>query len=399
MLVSLKAHPLSKGMYGDETNYCSELDYLSHYGFYQSLAQGSSFGYSLIAFILSKIIPANALIILKLLSAASYLTCCFIILKVFSRFENIKYETRYLGMVFFAVCCNGIIWRGLPDTTITLLIFTSALILLTRISYKSVSLLALLIFLAFTIKPVALFYIPGFLLYLLINKKALFKQKVAQIILFISIFSSCFILYHIPGYQTYNRLVLEDKGHIYDGPKRVEVMPTWNEINIYYEAYNPNKRENKWHVNFDEVNEFKKNNPGKLDLSYTQFLQQHFSVWAKNSVIKIFLDMPYNIDCGMFYHKWTFINRWIKNLLIIEFLSLIIFVVFSYNEKDFILKNPFFIVPLIYFVCLSLYVIPQLEGNWLISSLPFLALPMLQFLEKKIGVYIILLGQLIMVFL
>ena len=54
MLVSLKAHPLNSIMLGDEPGYYTELDYLNHYGFYQSLAQGMSFGYTGLLFIFSK---------------------------------------------------------------------------------------------------------------------------------------------------------------------------------------------------------------------------------------------------------------------------------------------------------------------------------------------------------
>lgn len=399
MLVSLKTHPLSSAMHGDETNYYAELDYLVHYGFYNSLAQGTSLGYTLILFILSKIIPLSWLTVMKLCSAVSYVACCYVILKVFSRFQNIKYETRYLGMVFFSYCANGIIWRGLPDNTHALIIFIVAYILLGKTTYKSIVIAALLVFLAFIIKPVAIFYIPAILLYLLVNKRSVLTQRIIQIFLFTSIFSSCFVVYHIPGYKTYGKLMLEDKNHIYDGNKRVELSPNWNEINNYYEVYNPNKRENKWHVTIDEVKEFKKSNPDKLDLSYTQFLQQHFKIWAKNAAVKIFLDMPYNTDCGMFYHRWTIINKWIKNLLIIEFISLVLFIFFCYKEWELIRSNVFLVVPLTYFMILSLYVIPQLEGNWLISCLPFFALPIMQSLQRKIGTYIILLGQLLIVFL
>ena len=111
-------------------------------------------------------------------------------------------------------------------------------------------------------------------------------QIILQIILFTGVFSACFIAYNIPGYQAYGKLMLEDKNHVYEGSKRIELSPNWNEINTYYEVYNPNKRENKWHVTIDEVNEFKKNNPDKLDLSYTQFLQQHSNIWAKNDLYR-----------------------------------------------------------------------------------------------------------------
>jgi hypothetical protein len=62
------------------------------------------------------------------------------------------------------------------------------------------------------------------------------------------------------------------------------------------------------------------------------------------------------------------------------------------------MQNPYLVVPLLFYILLSVYDIPQLEGNWLISCLPFFALPILRFLERKIGVYIMLLGQLILVF-
>ena len=398
MLVSLKAHPINSIMLGDEPGYFTELDYLNHYGFYQSLAQGMSFGYTGLLFIFSKLIPINAFFVMKFFSAGCYVACCLVILKIFDRFENIAFETKYLGMVFFAYFSSSSIWRALPDVAHCLAILLAILALLNKGNYKQVVIASLMVFFAFTIKPIAIFYIPGILLYFLVNKSVLLKQRIVNILLFIVVFTSCFVVYHIPGYQTYGKLMLEDKGHMYVGSKRINATTTWNEINTYFEVYNPNKRVNKWHVTVDEVNEYKKDHPGELNLSYFQFLQKHFDVWARNTSSKIFLDLPYYTDGGMFYHKWTFINRWIKNTMVIEFISLIIFIVFYYFEKDFIKKNLILMVPFLFFVFLSVYDIPQLEGNWLISCVPFFAVPIMQFLQRKIGAYLILLGQLLIVF-
>jgi len=397
MLVSLKQHPLNAPMLGDEPGYYAELNYLFHYGFYMSLSQGTSFGYSGLLYILAHIIPIDAFLVMKFFSAISFIACCFIILKIFDRLNNVSYETKYLAMVFFAYYSIAHIWRALPDIPCTLSLFTGVLILLKNRSYRSVVITSLFVFLAFIIKPNILFYIPGILLFIVASKNIQLKQKVAEVILFVGVFFSCFIVYHIPGYQAYGKLMLESKNHMYVGSQRIESTLTWPEINIYYEVYNPNKRINKWAVNPDEVNEFKKNNPGKLDLSYTQFLRQHFNIWAKNEVTKIFLDVPYLVDCGMFYHKWTTVNKWIKNTYIIEFVSLVFLIFCCYKERRMITGNPFLLVPFTYALLLCLIAIPQLEYNWMIGCTPFFALPILEYLQKRISPYIILAAQLLVV--
>lgn len=398
MFVSLKVHPLNATMLGDEPGYFAELNYLSHYGFYNSLSQGTSFGYSGILYFLVHIIPVSAFVVMKIFSAICYVICCFVILKIFDQLNNIGYETKYLGMVFFAYFTSGNIWRALPDIPSTLFLFIAVLVLLRNRNYKSVAITSLIVFIAFIIKPNILFYVPALLLYIIVSKNFKLKRKAVEVIIFISVFFSCFVVYHIPGYQTYGKLMLESKNHTYIGSKRVESTLTWPEINIYYEVYNPNKRVNKWQVNPEEVKEFKKNNPGQLDQTYTQFLQQHFSIWAKNEVIKIFLDVPYFVDCSMFYHKWTAINKWIKNVFIIEFGSFIFFIFCCYKERSLIISNPFLIVPFTYAILLCFISIPQLEYNWMISCMPFFALPILGFLQKKISPYFILFGQLLIVF-
>lgn len=397
MLVSLKEHPLNAPKLGDEPGYFAELSYLSHYGFYMSLSQGTSFGYSGLLYILDHIIPVDTFLVMKIFSALCFIGCCFVILKIFDRLNNISYATKYLGMVFFAYYCIGHIWRALPDIPSTLFLFIAFLVFLSNRNYKSVAISSLLVFIAFIIKPNALFYVPAILLYIVVGKNINLKRKAVEVILFISVFFTCFVIYHIPGYQTYGKLMLESKNHMYVGSQRVESTLTWPEINIYYEVYNPNKRINKWQVDPDEVNDFKKNNPGKLDLSYTQFVRQHFNVWAKNEVTKIFLDVPYLVDCGMFYHKWTTVNKWIKNTYIIEFVSLIFFIFCCYKERNLVVNNPFLLVPFTYALLLCLIAIPQLEYNWMIGCTAFFALPILEYLQKRISPYFILAAQLLVV--
>jgi len=399
MLVSLTTHPLHAAMTGDEPYYLGEMDYFLHYGLYESVSQGSSFGFTEIIFVLSKIIHASPFVIMKLFSASCYLGCCFMLLKILMHFKDISIETCYLGMVFFAYNSRGFIWRALPDMPHALVIFIALFILISRINYKSIAVTGLLVFTAFIIKPIAVFFIPAILAYLFFNKTFVLKQRIIQMILFIGVFSCFFGASRIPGYQAHGEIMLEDKNHLYDGKERVPNAIAWDEINIYYAVYNPNHRENKWHVDMDELNKFKKENPGKLDLSYVQFIQQHTNVWTTKIVQYLFLELPYYIDGGLFYHKWTIINNWIKNIMLLKFISLIFFIFFCYKERDFIRKNTFLIIPAIYYLLLSLYVIPQLEENWLIPCLPFLALPVYRFLLRKIGSNIVLLGQLLVVFL
>ena len=399
LLVSLKTHPLGSPMTGDEPYYMSEVTYLSHYSFYQSLSQGTSLGYSGVLFILSKIIPVSLSVLMRIFSAGCCIVCCFLILRILGLFNSIRVETKYLGMVFFAYSCSGYAWKALPDIADTLCIFIALLILLQQISYPRIAAAAVLIFLGFTFKPVALFYIPGIFLYLLLNKKFVLKQKIVQMVVFLAVFLGCFVVYHAPGYKEYGRLMLEDKNHYYEGSKRIEAATTWRDKNIYYVVYNPNHYTSEWLVSFEEVAEFKKNNPGKLELSYTQFAQKHFDVLVRVIATKIFLDLPYYTDCGMFYHKWTSINKWIKNMIVIEFIALAILLFFCFKERKFILSNPTFVIPLLYYVFLSLYSLIPLQDNWLIPCIVFFSLPIYEYLQKKVGAYILLIAQLVVVFL
>ena len=193
--------------------------------------------------------------------------------------------------------------------------------------------------------------------------------------------------------------MLEDKNHTYEAGIRKEGSLPADQKSIYYEVYNPNQRTNIWLVTPEEVEEFREKHPEiKLQMSHTEFIKTHFKVWFTNSMEKVFLDIPFHVDLGIFYHKWTIVNKWIKNLSIIKLGSLLILLFCCYKEREFITSNRFLLAPIVYLSFLSLYLITQLENGWLLSSIPFIALPILQYSQRKLSVYVVLLCQIIILF-
>ncbi len=399
-VVSYNTSPFHSTLTGDEPYYLSEVKYLAEYGFYNSLSQGTSFAYTSMLYIFSKIIHADFEVSMKIFSTISYLLSCFVLLKILGCFKKIDNETKYVGMLFYAYCYCGHMCLLLPNATNALFVMLGILSLLKLNNYKGIALSGLMFFIAFIVKPIALFYIPGILLYLIIDNRNDIMTRLKNCSLFFAIFITGFIIYHIPSYQRYGKLMLEDKNHTYAAGIRKESQVPADQKSIYYIVYNPNKRINIWLVTVNEVEEFKEKHPEiKLNLSHTEFIKTYTKIWLTNSMEKIFLDIPFHVDLGIYYHKWTTVNKWINNLTIIKFGSLLILLFCCYKEREFIGANRFLIAPLVYLCFLSLYLIAQLENGWLLSSIPFFALPILQYSQRKLSVYVVLLGEVLILFL
>ncbi len=397
--VTYRAQPFHSDLTGDEPYYLNEVRYLAQYGFYNSLCQGTSFAYTSMLYIFSRLVRAELDVTIKLFSAISFLLSCFVFLKVLGCFKKIDIETRFIAMLFYAYTFSGHMYLLLPNTTNALFVLLGILALLKLNNYKGIALGGFLFFFAFIIKPIALFYIPGILLFLFIDTRHDLMTRLKGCTLFFTVFITCFIIYHAPSYQRYGKLMLEDKNHTYEAGIRKEGSLPADQKSIYYEVYNPNKRTNIWLVTPEEVEEYREKHPEiKLQMSHTEFIKTHFKVWFTNSMEKIFLDIPFHVDLGIFYHKWTIVNKWIKNLSVIKLGSLLILLVCCYKEREFIVSNRFLVAPIIYLSFLSLYLITQLENGWLLSSIPFIALPILQYLQRKLSVYVVLLCQIIILF-
>lgn len=385
--------PLNSPDFGDEDYYAAEAAYLSQYGFSAALSQGTSFVLSLLLYLTSKLFFTDFLTGGRILSIICFATACRLFYKCLQRFQGLSVPERYFGVIGMATLCMGWLWKALADIPAMCFILGAFYLLSSASKRWKTPLAGITLFLGFAVKPIVLFTIPGFLLVCLFhNRKTVpFSSRAIKTIIFMTGFIASFVIYHIPGYLTYHKIMLESKDHHYVGKERVENVNRWNERNIYFEAYNPNHRRNKWAVSWAEVDSFKQQHPEiDLNLGYTAYAKAHTGVWAKNIASKMFLDLPYSIQSEFFFEKWTVVNRWLKNDFVLRILTLLLIAAICIHQRRFIKENAALLMaPFTYFAILCAYLIPQLEDNWLLFCIPFLALPVVKFLVRYINVYVL----------
>ncbi len=390
--------PLFSPDAGDEPFYVQEADYLARYGWHSALSQGTSFSYSLLLFIFAKTFSISHLAAGRILSVIFFLAGCRLLFLCFNAFNEVNSNIKYMGLLIYTTMSSSWLWRCLPDTVCTAFILAALVIVFHGKNYLRLLWAAILLFIAFSCKPVALFVLPGLLIYLFFNglTKAAWLRNAGQAAVFICVFAVCFGLYHIPGYNAYHRLMLEDKGHSYTGETRVEHTVSWNEVNNYFLLYKDvHGKQNKWAIRFSEVADFKQQHPDvKLQMGYTEFIKNHFTVFVQSTAEKLFFYLPYHIQGGFFFAKWTVINKWLKSQTILNIITLLLISAMSLYNWKFIKENALlFLIPLLYFVTLSLYCISQLEDNWAFFCLPFLALPVMKFIERYLNISVFFLLQ------
>ena len=390
--------PLSTPNAGDEPFYVQEADYLAKYGWHGALSQGTSFSYSLLLYLFAKVFSVGYLAAGRILSVVFFLAGCRFLYQCFNVFTWLNSNIKYMGLLFYTTMSASWLWRCLPDTVCTTFILAALAMALNGKSYLRLLWAAILLFIAFSCKPVALFVMPGLCIYLFFHQlsKATWLRNLGRTVLFTCIFAVCFTLYHLPGYNTYGRLMLEDKGHSYNGPTRVERDISWNEVNNYFLLYKDvHGKQNKWGVKFSDVAEFKKQHPEVvLQMGYLEFIKKHFGIFVQSTAEKLFFYLPYHIQGGLFFAKWTFINKWLKNQTVLNIITLLLVSAVSLYNWKFIKDNILlFLIPSIYFVLLSLYCISQLEDNWAFFCLPLLALPVLKFIDRYMNISLFFLLQ------
>ncbi len=390
--------PITSPGGGDEPFYTQEADYLARYGFYKALSQGTSFTYTLLIFSLAKLFSISFLASGRILSVIFFMGGCRLLYLFVGAFTNVDNTVKYLAVIFYTTMSSSWLWRCLPDSTCTFFILAALHLVFSSKNYLRLISAAFLLFLAFSTKPVAMFVLPGLFTYLLFRglNKATWLKNTKQLIIFTSVFIICFVSYHLPGYNTYHRLMFEDKGHTYNGETRIESATSWTELNNYFLLYKDvYNKQNKWAVSFAEVIEFKRQHPDVvLQLGYTQFITKHPIVYLKSTAEKFFYYLPYHIQGGLFFAKWTTINKWVKNQTIIYIITLALIAAITVYYRKFIKENALlFLIPFLYFSALSFYCISQLEDNWCFFCLPFLALPVLKFLNKYLNTSILVLLQ------
>ncbi len=390
--------PLSSAGGGDEPFYTQEADYLGRFGFYKALSQGTSFTYSLLLYLFSKLFSVSLLASGRILSVIFFLAGCRLLYRCLNVFTDLDFTIKYMAVIFYATMSASWLWRCLPDSATTTLILAALSILFSGKGYIRLMYTAIMLFLAFSCKPIAMFVLPGLCVYLFFKglSKTTRIGNFLKVAVLTGVFSFCFVAYHAPGYQTYHKLMLEDKAHEYAGEKRIESNTSWTELNnyflIYKDVYN---KQNKWGVTFDEVNKFKAEHPDVvLQLSYTQFLKNHFGVFLKSTAEKFFFYLPYHIQGGLFFAKWTVINKWVANQTVIYSITLLLISAIMFWSRKFIADNALvLLIPFLFFATLSFYCIPQLEDNWSFFCLPFLALPVLKFLDRYMNISVFILLQ------
>ncbi len=390
--------PLSSPDGGDEPYYVQEADYLAKYGLYKALSQGTSVTYSLLLAIFGRILFVSHLIAGRILSVVFFVVGCRSLFQCFNAFTNLNSNVKYMGLLFYTSMSVSWLLRCLPDTVCVAFMFSTLAVLFNSKSYWRLGAAAVMLFLAFSCKPTALFILPGLFIFIFFkgSGKATWTKNIVRFAIFTLVFSVCFALYHLPGYQTYHRLMLEDKGHGYSGETRVEHNISWNEVNNYFLLYKDvHEKQNKWSVSFDEVAEFKKQHPEVvLQMGYTEFIRMHFMVFVKSTADKFFFYLPYHIQGSLFFAKWTIINKWVKNQTVLNIITLLLISALSMYNWKFIKENAFiFFVPFLYFAVLSLYCISQLEDNWSFFCLPFLALPVMKSIDRYLNISVFFLLQ------
>ncbi len=388
---------------GDEGYYRLEVEHLAKFGLYNSLSQGTSVVYSCFIYLFAKVFSIKFLVSARILTILFFLVCCRLFLKCFELFKDISYSEKYMGLAFFVFIASKWLMKGLPDLVSISFLLTAFYLLSTSNKYKYLIFSGILIFIGFAIKPTVLFALLALTIFVFLKnrKKQTWIQNAIRSSLFIFSFIFCFVIYHIPGFQTYHKLMLEDKSHYYVNGIRLKDSQNWNELNIYYELYNVNNKPNKWSVTWTEVDSFKQQHPDiNLNLTYPEYVKNHSFLWAKKLSYSIFISLPCQIQRGFFFAKWTSINNIVKNTNVIYAISFLIITGIYFFELKFIKQNVLlFSVFFLYFSFLSIYVIPQLEDNWLLYCLPFLALPVVKFLVRYVNIMILLTLQFLYVFI
>jgi hypothetical protein len=390
--------PLGSPDGGDEPFYVQEADYLAHYGVYKALSQGTSFTYSLLLYLFGKVFSLSHLAAGRVLSVIFFLAGVRLLYLCLNTFTGLNSNVKYMGLLFYATMSASWLWRCLPDIACVAFILAALVLVFSGKSYLRFMWAAVLLFLAFSCKPVALFVLPGLFIYMFftgLNKSTWMKNSL-NLAVFTLVFAVCFGFYHLPGYNTYHRLMLEDKGHSYTNETRVERNISWNEVNNYFLLYKDvHAKQNKWAVSFSEVAEFKQQHPEvKLRMGYTEFLEKHFTVFLQSTAEKFFFYLPYHIQGGLFFAKWTIINKWLKNQTVLYLITFVLIAGVSFSNWKFIRENALlFLIPFLFFATLSFYCISQLEDNWAFFCLPFLALPVLKFMEKYLNISVFFLLQ------
>ncbi len=305
--------------------------------------------------------------------------------------------------MYLAVICSGWCWKGLPDIVSLTFLFGAIYLIAGPAKKMDMVVAAVFMLCAFATKPTAIFYFPSLLIAILIFARRQGNMQLGLInsILFAGAFAVCFIVYHIPGYMTYGRLMLEDKNHTYVGAQRVENKVSWNDANVYFEKYNPQHKENIWAITMEEVDSFRTNHPEqKLYEGHIAFAINSPQKFISNTSDKIFLILPYHIQGGLFFAKWTIINRFIHSMFIIKLLSLLLIGGIFVMERRFVKQNLLmFVLPLSYYVFLSLYVFAQMQDNWILCCLPLLAIPVAKFLADRVNLLLLMALQIVYIML
>lgn len=401
--ISYARFPLSHAPVGDETYYKQEVDFMVSQGLLQSLAQGTSFFLSCLIFLCSKLFFTSYLIGARLLSIIMFLVNCRLFYLCAKRFEGLSEAGRYMLLLFFAVISSGWLWKGLADT-VAMPFFLGAFYLITGShSTKKILLSAFLVFVGFGVKPTLLMTIPGLTIAILIlgYKKQGWKKGFVNSALFGAMFLLCFSLYHIPGYDKYGKLMLENKDHYYEGDKRIEKTSKWYELTVYFEQYNVHHKPNRWQVTWGEIDTFKMNHPEEdLNISYAGYICKFPVSYFGHVAEKVFLTLPTSIQNGFFFAKWITVNRFIHNYFIIQLLTCILIASIFITERKFVIKNLLLLfVPFCYFLILSMYILSQIENNWLLMCLPLLALPVVKFLSERVNFLLFGVLQIVYLFL
>jgi len=393
VIISGVRFPVSSLVVGDEVYYREEVVYLSKYGLYHALSQGTSIIYSSVIYLFSKIFSIDYLVGARILSVVFFLISCKLFLKCFEQFKDLGYAEKYFGLVFFATISMTWLWKGLPDMACASLLLTCFYILSIAKNYWQILFSGIVLFIGFAVKPIVIFAIPGIILFIFLKniRKENIIGNAIKTALFVIGFTVCFIIYHIPGYQAYHRLMLEDKNHTYVADKRVENHNLWNERNIYYAAFNLHHKPTEWYVTWEEVDSFKQQHPEiNLKMGYSEYVKKYFSTWAKEIANKVFLSLPSDIQQGFFFSKWTLANKLFKSFFIIRMITLILIAVIFFFQRQFIKQNLLlYAIPLSLFLGISIYLFTPLQNNWLLFCMPFFSLPVVKFLTRYINVMIL----------
>ena len=390
-------------LFGDEPSYLLESDYFAKYGLYKSLSQGTSVLFSAIIVLCSKIFSTNLLLAGRIYSVIAFLTSTFVLFKILKKHTNLSNTIIAFTLIYFATMCKGWLWRELADVAAMPFILSSLYFLLHNKGYKSAALSGLFLFLGFAIKPTCLLMIPAFVAgtAILSFRTNGFKQSAISTLIWIAVFIPLFALYHIPGYQVYNKLMLESKNHTYDGEKRVEKKSSWVERNVYMARYNTDKNTNYWNITWETIDSFKKANPQiNLNLSASEYMMQNPVHHLKQVVFKICSFLPYEIQSGFFFSIWTKINKLLKNDTTLKFVTLLLIASCYVRERDLIKKNyTLFIVASLYYLCLSLFIFIDLQNNWIVWCMPIFALPVVSVLTRYVNIPVLLSLQLCFILL